>query len=98
MQGFAAVKLTGMGRPELLERMSTILTWLRAVFSQMDTSGDGKISHEQFKAGLQNLKVALTDEEEAALFDTMDVDKNGQVACLLTYHRAMRVLLHLLRC
>eukprot|EP00961_Rhodomonas_salina_P009346 126923-Rhodomonas_salina.3 len=79
MQGFAAVKLTGMGRPELLERMSTILTWLRAVFSQMDTSGDGKISHEQFKAGLQNLKVALTDEEEAALFDTMDVDKNGQV-------------------
>jgi proline dehydrogenase len=79
MEGFAAVKVTGMGRPELLERISTILNWLRLTFTQMDSNGDGFVGAEEFKQGLLTLNAKLTEEEQDRLFETFDVDKNGKI-------------------
>lgn len=42
-QGFAAIKVTALGNPQLLERMSSALVEIRSLFREADT--DGKHSH-----------------------------------------------------
>jgi proline dehydrogenase len=40
-QGFAAIKVTALGNPQLLERMSAALVEIRDLFSEADTDGEG---------------------------------------------------------
>ena len=41
--GFAAIKITGLCNPILLERWSTALTEIRNLFNRLDGSKDGKL-------------------------------------------------------
>lgn len=40
--GFAAIKVTALGNPQLLERMSAALVEIRSLFAEADT--DGKVA------------------------------------------------------
>jgi len=46
--GFAALKVTALGNPELLERMSTMIVEVHNLFSKFDEKGTGLISQEEF--------------------------------------------------
>lgn len=46
--GFAALKVTALGNPELLERMSTMVVEVKNLFSKFDREGSGLIGREDF--------------------------------------------------
>ena len=46
--GFAAIKVTALGNPALLERMSTVITEARKLFSKFDSDNNGRISRDEF--------------------------------------------------
>ena len=46
--GFAALKVTALGNPELLQRMSTMIVEVKNLFSKFDEKGCGLISREEF--------------------------------------------------
>ena len=48
-RGFAALKLTALGNPILLERLSTAIVETRKLFEQFDRNGDGVVSREEFE-------------------------------------------------
>mmetsp|Transcript_1737 Transcript_1737/g.1984 ORF Transcript_1737/g.1984 Transcript_1737/m.1984 type:complete len:607 (-) Transcript_1737:1354-3174(-) len=50
-EGFAAIKLTALGNPKLLESMSTAQIEIRELFGKFDEDQDGKISKEEFIHG-----------------------------------------------
>jgi len=76
---FAACKFTGIGQPELLERVSTILTSLKASFSQMDTNGNGRLTVGEFVDGLLRAGSPLNAQQLAKLFEGLDLDEDGMV-------------------
>lgn len=39
-QGFAAIKVTALGNPQLLERMSAALVEIRSLFREADADGE----------------------------------------------------------
>jgi len=76
---FAACKFTGIGQPELLERLSTILCSLNASFARLDSEGNGKLTVAQFVDGLQKAGSTLTAQQLGDIFNNLDLDKNGMV-------------------
>lgn len=46
--GFAALKVTALGNPDLLERMSTMIVEVKNLFSKFDENGSGLLSREEF--------------------------------------------------
>ena len=46
--GFAAIKVTALGNPALLERMSTVITEAKELFSKLDSDNNGRISRDEF--------------------------------------------------
>lgn len=113
-EGFAAIKLTALSNPILIERLSSMIVALRALFyagfaatipspaqratytnqhraadPNVDLESpayvvtavdDGRvITQDQFTEGLKNCFDGMTDDEIAALFNRMDVDKNGSI-------------------
>jgi len=76
---FAACKFTGIGKPELLERLSAILTSLEVSFAHMDTDKDGRLSVVEFVDGLLKAGSPLNAQQLARLFDGLDLDRNGMV-------------------
>jgi len=46
--GFAALKVTALGNPELLQRMSTMIVEVHNLFSKFDEKGTGLISRDEF--------------------------------------------------
>jgi proline dehydrogenase len=49
--GFAAVKVTALGNPNLLERMSRAILEAQNLFAKFDANGDGLVSREEFERG-----------------------------------------------
>jgi hypothetical protein len=49
--GFAAVKITALGNPKLLARLSTAIVEAKRLFQIFDTNGDGVLSREEFEFG-----------------------------------------------
>lgn len=47
--GFAAIKVTALGPPRLLERISTQLVAMRNLFMEFDLNHDGRIGIDEFK-------------------------------------------------
>jgi len=47
-EGFAAIKLTALGNPILLERMSTCIVEIRRLFQKFDTERKGYITRKEF--------------------------------------------------
>lgn len=74
--GFAAVKITALGNPLLLKRISTALVELRRLFLRFDANNTGFVTKDQF---LQAWAKIFVTGDGAALFDKLDADKNGRV-------------------
>lgn len=49
--GFAAVKVTALGNPKLLERMSKAIVEAENLFSKLDDNNDGVVTCEEFDQG-----------------------------------------------
>lgn len=49
--GFAAVKVTALGNPKLLSRMSQAIVESKKLFQKFDTNFDGFISRDEFEVG-----------------------------------------------
>ena len=50
-EGFAAVKLTALGNPKLLEAMSTAIIETRNLFVKLDADRDGRLTRAEFARG-----------------------------------------------
>lgn len=77
-QGFAAIKLTGLGNPLLLERVSRALLSVRDLFQVMDENQDGMVDREEFIRVCSKLFTS-SDEKILEEFARMDVDGEGRV-------------------
>lgn len=88
-EGFAAVKISGLGNPVFLERMSTALNEISAFFERLQTrdirSGTPKpgeevtLSYEEFSKGWHHF-FNVTDEQEIRnTFDRLDQTRDGKV-------------------
>ncbi len=55
--GFAALKLTALGNPALLERMSVAIVEASNLFAKFDKNGDGVVSAEEFEAAYREIFV-----------------------------------------
>jgi len=76
--GFAAMKLTALGQPQLLERLSTAILESQKLFFQCDANSDGKVSHEEFASTYEQL---FTDAEEKLpeLLTRLDPFHTGEI-------------------
>ncbi|CAB4000513.1 proline dehydrogenase 1, mitochondrial-like [Paramuricea clavata] len=83
--GFAAIKLTALGRPQLLLRLSEILYQTKYHFDQMASQcAEGRIINRRiartsFFEGLLKLGMHLTEAEADEIFDTIDINKSGDI-------------------
>lgn len=74
--GFAALKVTALGNPILLERMSTIIVEVKKFFATMDENKSGFISREDF---LRCYDRHFHREDQEALDETLDfLDPNNE--------------------
>lgn len=74
--GFAAIKCTALGHPELMKRASTALLEIRNLFSKFDEDNDGKVSKEQFIAAYNKF---FQGGDVDAIFDEWDIEKDGVI-------------------
>ncbi|KDO29951.1 hypothetical protein SPRG_05141 [Saprolegnia parasitica CBS 223.65] len=86
--GFAAVKCTALGKPELLQRMSSILEETQLLFHSLDTKNlsDAKESYLKrlvdcptLKEGIKRWGGKYTEEEIETLFRTLDKEQDGVI-------------------
>ena len=62
------------------ERKAMIQQGPGSVFEVIDTSGDGRISVEEFKVYLKVVAADVTEEEAEHAFNTIDADKSGEIS------------------
>ncbi|KAL4451694.1 hypothetical protein ABPG75_007356 [Micractinium tetrahymenae] len=78
-QGFAAIKVTALGLPTLLERTSNSLLAIRDLFRRFDTDSNGHLTQGEFDQVYSELFVDDTPERMDQLFRSLDVSKKGMV-------------------
>jgi len=76
---FAAIKLTALGNPQLLERLSQILVEIRELFEETFAPGQEHIDLAGFRAGLKATGIELSDEESKLLFEHFDEGMTGTI-------------------
>ncbi|KAG0369530.1 hypothetical protein BGZ54_009673 [Gamsiella multidivaricata] len=83
-RSFAAIKVTAISSPLLLQQVSSTLNTLQSTFKNMDQDRDGKITKEEFRqllklfpspGGMYGSFEAVADQ----LFKEADKDQNGHV-------------------
>ncbi|KAI8602557.1 FAD-linked oxidoreductase-like protein [Dissophora ornata] len=97
VKSFAAIKVTAMGSPLLLQQVSLTLNALHTVFKNVDQDGDGKVIKEEFKQlvkMLPNLAHGQKSFDDVVdqLFQEADKDQDGRVdwvdfACTVSLNR-----------
>ncbi|KAL5016145.1 hypothetical protein ScPMuIL_005734 [Solemya velum] len=84
--GFAAVKLTALGRPQLLLQMSAALVSIRNFFDRFaGTEGDmsrRKFREEDFARRLGDMGVSLSPDDTRKWFSILDITDDGEVDLL----------------
>jgi proline dehydrogenase len=80
-EGFAAVKVTALGDPALLERVSHAINALKAFFHTLDASGTGSITRGDFVAAWGR-EFDVSAAESHAMFDRLDANSDGGVDLL----------------
>ncbi|KAH7051757.1 FAD-linked oxidoreductase-like protein [Linnemannia elongata] len=96
-KSFAAIKVTAMGSPLLLQQVSNTLTTLESRFRTIDQDKDGKITKDEFKQLVKMLPNPLHNHDSLdavvdQLFKEADKDKDGRVdwvdfACTVSLNR-----------
>ncbi|KAK3587346.1 hypothetical protein CHS0354_036512 [Potamilus streckersoni] len=81
--GFCAIKLTALGRPQLLLQLSEVLMSMRGFFDKMLSSvGDlavTKLREEQFLQALETLGIRISRDDSRMWFSILDITKDGEV-------------------
>lgn len=78
-EGYAAVKVTALGNPKLLERMSRALREVKVLFGKFDQDGDGFISRAEFEEGFNLFFRHDNSHDLEEMFDLLDPDHTGRV-------------------
>lgn len=74
--GFAAIKVTALGDPELLKRASNTLTEIRNLFHRLDTGKTGFVSKEAF---LATFNTKIEGKDVLTYFNHLDADQDNQI-------------------
>lgn len=86
--GFSAIKLTAMGKPDLLAHMSSILTDARHIFMSLDGPNlnrvkqsplEKRIHYNILRDGVMNAGVELSDSDMEALLKEIDQECDGVI-------------------
>jgi proline dehydrogenase len=82
--GFAAVKLSALGQPALLERMSVALVEIESFFSKLSNWTDGSqapntLTYQQFLEGWGSFFDIKSEAQVREAFDRVDTDKDGVI-------------------
>jgi len=96
--GFAAIKLSGLGDPVLLERMSTCLVEMARLFKKLSDNSQSaeelrripyhcmdrsfELDFNTFSEGWQKLFTVASDEDLRRTFETLDLNKDGRIGYL----------------
>lgn len=77
--GYAAVKVTALGNPKLLDKMSRAIREVKNLYSKFDGDQDGLISRADFEQGFKFFfrEDSETDLEE--MFELLDPNHTGKV-------------------
>ncbi|KAK3846170.1 MAG: FAD-linked oxidoreductase-like protein [Linnemannia gamsii] len=96
-KSFAAIKVTAMGSPLLLQQVSTTLIELESRFRAIDQDRDGKVTKDEFKQLVKMLPSPLQNHDSLdvvvdQLFKEADKDMDGRVdwvdfACTVSLNR-----------
>ncbi|KAG0068969.1 hypothetical protein BGZ89_003765 [Linnemannia elongata] len=84
-KSFAAIKITAMGSPLLLQQVSSTLNALEGRFKHMDQDKDGKVTKEEFRQLVKMLPSPALNKDQSLdavidqLFKEADRDQDGQV-------------------
>lgn len=85
-KGFAAIKMTALGNPDLLEHISYVKHEIRRLFRKLDTDHPRgapylarRLTLDEMKDGLKSLGACCTDEQVESMFHRADLNKNGYV-------------------
>mmetsp|Transcript_12829 Transcript_12829/g.19453 ORF Transcript_12829/g.19453 Transcript_12829/m.19453 type:complete len:566 (-) Transcript_12829:30-1727(-) len=76
--GFAAVKLTALGNPLLLERLSTAIVEMKRMFAKLDCNGDGVVDWDEFDRGYR-LYFNDADEMVPEYINRLDPSSTGAI-------------------
>ncbi|ESO00677.1 hypothetical protein HELRODRAFT_82857 [Helobdella robusta] len=89
--GFAAVKLTALGRPQFLLQLSEVLVRVRRYFDTLaQCYGTGTVTKQDFERHLKSFN--LDQEETQRWFTVLDCTKDGSVEIdLLDWHNLLEV-------
>lgn len=77
--GFAAIKVTALGNPLLLERISMAITELHKLFNRFDSDGNGLISTEEFQTAYDQFFTDSNSEAMRALLRQLDPNDSGMI-------------------
>ena len=81
-EGFAAIKVTALGNPALLERWSTSLVEIRNFFDRLDVEGKGRLKWAEFERGWVehfNFDAQADGAKLRAMFDRFDATGDGGI-------------------
>ncbi|KAF9993323.1 hypothetical protein BGZ80_001187 [Entomortierella chlamydospora] len=84
-KSFAAIKITAMSSPLLLQQVTTTLTALENKFKNIDQDRDGKVTKDEFKQLVKMLPSPSLNKDQSLdtmidqLFSEADKDKDGMV-------------------
>ena len=76
--GFAAIKLSALGEPALMERMSQALIAIETFFATLSANAV-QLSFPQFAEGWKRFFTFTSEAEIRAAFDKIDSDKDGTI-------------------
>jgi proline dehydrogenase len=74
--GFAAIKCTALGNPELLKRVSSTLVEIRKLFHAIDKENTGFVTKEQF---IETFSNKVEGHDISQYFENWDKDGDGRV-------------------
>ncbi|KAF9139310.1 hypothetical protein BGX30_008109 [Mortierella sp. GBA39] len=84
-KSFAAIKITAMSSPLLLQQVSSTLNALESQFRHMDQDKDGKVTKEEFRQLIKMLPSPALNKDQSLdavvdqLFEEADRDQDGHV-------------------